>query len=277
MIDSHCHLDLLNLDSHQGSLSAALDAARARGLRGFLCIGIDLDKAPALLELTAASPDIWLALGVHPLTDPLLTDASPLREYCARPEVIAIGETGLDYHYDDTNRAAQKHSFDLHLQTAADLDKPVVVHTRAAQADTLDLLGTYAGKTIGIMHCFTESWAMARRALDLGYYISISGIVTFRNAENVRDVARQVPLDRLLVETDSPYLAPVPYRGKPNQPAYLPETVAYLAELRGMTAEDLAQQTTTNFHRLFPTTHADIAALEASPARPATATAPHPA
>ncbi|RMP62619.1 Mg-dependent DNase, TatD family [Pseudomonas syringae pv. atrofaciens] len=171
------------------------------------------------------------------------------------PRVVAIGETGLDYHYEPEAAELQQASFRVHLEAARITEKPVVIHTRGARADTLSLLREAALPHAGVLHCFTEDWEMAKAALDLGYYISLSGIVTFRNADALRDVARQVPADRLLVETDSPYLAPIPYRGKPNLPQYVREVAEFLAMLRGESYERFAEQTTANFARLFPLAH----------------------
>lgn len=256
MIDSHCHLDRLDLSAHNGSLSSALERARAQGVKGFLCIGIGFDHAEQLVELETAHSDVWLSMGVHPLNEDLTADRDELIKWCALPEVVAIGETGLDYHYQPETREAQIASFEVHLEVADQLNKPVIVHTREAQQDTLDLIRNQNSGSAGILHCFTESWDMAEQALDMGYYISISGIVTFRNADNVRAVAEKVPVDRLLIETDSPYLAPVPYRGKPNEPAYLPKVAECIASLRGLETSELVAATTANFHRLFPSTGA---------------------
>jgi TatD DNase family protein len=166
--------------------------------------------------------------------------------------VVAIGETGLDYHYEPEAAELQRQSFNLHLEAAKITDKPVIVHTREARADTLALLREAALPQAGVLHCFTEDWEMAKAALDIGFYISLSGIVTFRNADALREVARKVPADRLLVETDSPYLAPIPHRGKPNLPQYVREVAEFLAMVRGESFEALAEQTTANFKRLFP-------------------------
>ena len=169
-----------------------------------------------------------------------------------RPEVIAIGETGLDYYYSKDNSAAQQQSFRTHLQAAARLRKPVIVHSRDAREDTLAIIREAGDSEVGgVLHCFTESWEMARQALDLNYYISFSGIITFKNAEDLRAVVRQVPLDRLLVETDSPYLAPIPFRGKPNEPKYTREVAECVAALKGLSLEQIAEQTSANFDRLF--------------------------
>jgi len=254
LVDSHCHLDRLDLTAHGGCLDTALDAARARGVGHFLCIGVSAENAAAVKALARQHADVDCSVGVHPLD--LAPGAEPALDWLLReldePQVVAIGETGLDYHYEPDAAELQQKSFRLHLDAARVCGKPVIVHTRAARADTLALLADADLPQAGVLHCFTEDWAMARAALDIGYYISLSGIVTFRNADALREVARQVPPDRLLVETDSPYLAPVPYRGKPNLPQYVHEVAAFIAELRGVSFDTLAEQTTANFKRLFP-------------------------
>lgn len=254
LIDSHCHLDRLDLAAHGGSLDAALDAARAAGVGHFLCIGVSADNAATVKGLAERYDDVDCSVGIHPLD--LEPGAEPALDWLlgelAHPKVVAIGETGLDYHYEPESAALQQASFRLHLEAARITGKPVIVHTREARADTLALLREAALPQAGVLHCFTEDWEMAKAALDIGFYISLSGIVTFRNAEALRDVARQVPADRLLVETDSPYLAPVPHRGKPNLPQYVREVAEYLAVLRGVSYDALAAQTSSNFKRLFP-------------------------
>ncbi|WP_433884983.1 TatD family hydrolase [Pseudomonas vranovensis] len=254
LVDSHCHLDRLDLTAHQGSLDAALDAARARGVGHFLCIGISADNAQAVKDLSERYSDVDCSVGIHPLD--LTPDGAPPLDWLLKelehPHVVAIGETGLDYHYEPDAAQVQQDSFRLHLEAAKVTGKPVIIHTRGARADTLALLREADLKQAGVLHCFTEDWDMARAALDLGYYISLSGIVTFRNADALRDVARQVPADRLLVETDSPYLAPIPYRGKANLPEYVREVAEFVAMVRGESYEQLAEQTTANFKRLFP-------------------------
>ena len=256
LIDSHCHLDRLDLTPYNGSLEAALDAARTRGVRKFLCIGVDATNAPVVQALADQHADVFCSVGVHPLDlkDSTQTDLDWLLTALDHPRTVAIGETGLDYHYEPELAEQQQASFAVPLQAAKVTGKPVVIHTRAARADTLTLLREADLPNAGVLHCFTEDWDMARAALDMGYYISLSGIVTFRNAEALRDVARQVPADRLLVETDSPYLAPIPHRGKPNEPQFVCEVAAFLAELRGVSVDTLWQQTGDNFHRLFPLT-----------------------
>jgi len=254
LVDSHCHLDRLDLAAHGGSLDAALEAARARGVGHFLCIGVSADNAAAVKALAERYADVHCSVGVHPLD--LQPGAAPALDWLLaeldHPRVAAIGETGLDYHYEPEAAELQRQAFRLHLRAAQITGKPVIVHTREARADTLALLREAALPQAGVLHCFTEDWEMAKAALDIGFYISLSGIVTFRNADALREVARQVPADRLLVETDSPYLAPIPHRGKPNLPQYVREVAEFLAELRGVGFDTLAEQTTANFKRLFP-------------------------
>ena len=254
LIDSHCHLDRLDLSAHGGSLDAALAAARARGVGHFLCIGISADNAAAVKALSERYADVDCTVGVHPLD--LQPGVAPALDWLLaelnHPHVVAIGETGLDYHYEPEAAELQRQAFRLHLQAAQLTGKPVIVHTREARADTLALLREAALPQAGVLHCFTEDWPMAKAALDLGFYISLSGIVTFRNADALREVARQVPADRLLIETDAPYLAPIPHRGKPNLPEYVRDVAEFLAPLRGVDVDTLAEQTTQNFQSLFP-------------------------
>ena len=227
-----------------------LVAARKVGVTGFLCIGVDQPGIEAVLALAAAHADVWASVGQHP--EAAAAEPQWIEQAVAREGVVALGEMGLDYHQetDAAGRNRQRESFAYQLSLAGKSRLPVVIHTRAAEADTLSHLRSQAGVT-GVLHCFTESWDMASAALDLGYYISISGIVTFRNGDNVREIARKVPADRLLVETDAPWLAPVPHRGRKNVPAYVRDTAEYLAALRGTTLEELAHTTTANFFALF--------------------------
>jgi TatD DNase family protein len=253
IVDSHCHLDRLNLEQCGGSLAAALEGARADGVSHMLCVCISDENRRAVLDIASSDSGIFASAGMHPsdVTDGIVS-IETLKSWCGHPKVVALGETGLDYYYGREYIAQQQESFANHLHAAADLGLPVIVHTRDAREDTIDLIRANGStSSAGVMHCFTESWEMACQALDLGYYISISGIVTFRNADSLRDVAKKVPMDRLLVETDSPYLAPVPYRGKSNQPRYVRAVAEYVADLRGMSLESLAEQTSANFFRLF--------------------------
>ncbi|MCK7596882.1 TatD family hydrolase [Microbulbifer sp. CAU 1566] len=254
LVDSHCHLDRLKLDQFDGDLDAVLSLARSRGVGKFLCVGISLDNIDDVVSIAGRYDDVVCSVGVHPLdVDSGLADVETLKELATRPKVVALGETGLDYYYSTETKEVQQQSFIAHLQAAGQVGLPVIVHTRDAREDTIDLIRSHGSREhAGVLHCFTESWEMAKAALDLNYYISLSGIVTFKNAEELREVARQVPLDRLLVETDSPYLAPVPYRGKPNIPAYVREVAEFIADLRGLAYEELAERTSENFYRLFP-------------------------
>lgn len=250
-IDSHCHLDRLDLAGLGTDLDGALATARTRGVKHFLCIGVDLESLPDVLAVADRYEDVSASVGVHPLhLEALEPEIEKLVELARHPKVVAIGETGLDYHYDQENPEDQQRRFRKHIEAARRVDKPLVVHTREARADTLSILRE-EGASAGVLHCFTEDWATASAALDLGFYISFSGIVTFANAKELREVATKVPLDRLLIETDSPWLAPVPYRGKTNQPAYVVEVAKAVAELRGMSVEALGEQTSANFRRLF--------------------------
>ena len=253
LVDSHCHLDRLAFDQIEGGLAGALEQARAAGVGHFLCVAINLESYPAMRALIEPFPDVSVSVGVHP-TDGhgQLPELDLLTQLGKDERVVAIGETGLDYYYGAEHTDYQQALFRLHIQVARAVDKPLIVHTRDAREDTITILREEGADTVGgVMHCFTEDWDTARRALDLGFYISFSGIVTFRNADSLREVARQVPADRLLVETDSPYLAPVPKRGKSNQPAYVRYIAECVAEIRGISVEELAASTTENYVRLF--------------------------
>ena len=243
-VDSHCHLNYLP------EPLSALHRAQAQGVEETLCIGVERSSIEEVLGLAVEQPGVWASVGEHPGS--CSGDARWVAELLTRPCVVAVGEMGLDYHYeeDTEQRARQRHTFAQQLEIAAQARLPVVIHTRAAEQDTLALLEDFP-EVCGVLHCFTESWSMAEAALAMGYYVSISGIVTFRNADNVREVAQKVPADRLLIETDAPWLAPVPHRGKQNEPAYVADTAAFLAQLRGVSVESLAHSTRENFFRLF--------------------------
>lgn len=254
IVDSHCHLDLI-AQRNELSIDELVANATAAGVTKLLSIGIDQENSEHVVAIAQRYPNVYASAGVHPVSaNERAVDADWLDQWLAKPQVIAAGETGLDYYHEPLDKARQWQSFATHLQLAAKHDKPVIVHTRNAQADTISILQEHANTGVrGVMHCFTEDWAMAEQALALGFYISISGIVTFKNAAQVKAVAQQVPLERLLVETDSPYLAPMPYRGKTNQPAYTQYVAQCCADLKGISLETLAQATTANFHRLFST------------------------
>ena len=243
LVDSHCHLNYLE------DPGVRIREAREAGVSAQLCIGVDEEHISEVLALAEQEPDVWASVGQHP--DAAAGAFDWIEPALGHPRVVAVGETGLDYFHteEEAARARQRENFEHQLALADRHDLPVV-HTRAAEADTLALIRAFPNVQ-GVLHCFTESWEMAAEALTLGYYISISGIVTFRNGENVREVARQVPDDRLLIETDAPWLAPVPHRGKPNAPAYVVDTARFLSELRGVPFETLAEQTSRNFHALF--------------------------
>jgi TatD DNase family protein len=257
MIDSHCHLAD---QTYAGDLDAVVERARTAGLERALVIleaGNDAEAAQAR-RLSALWPDTRCAIGVHPHQAHQFGDA-PQRaadvvraQFAATPFARAIGEIGLDYHYDYSPRDVQHGVFRAQLALARELDRPVVIHTREAETDTIDLLKEAGGGAVrGVLHCFTGTAALARAALDLGFYISVAGILTFPKAGELRDAVREVPLDRLLVETDSPFLAPVPYRGKRNEPAYVARVVAAVAEMHAVDPAEVAQRTAANFHRLF--------------------------
>ena len=253
IIDSHCHLDALDYENLHQNIDEVIEKAKARDVKHLLTIGVTLSRFEKQRDTLAHRDDVSLACGVHPLDledEPFNYDR--LLQLAAHPKVVAVGEIGLDYYYSADNKALQQEVFAQQVQAANVLNKPVIIHTRAAREDTIRILRENdAQKCGGVLHCFTENLEMAKQGLDLGFYTSFSGIITFKNAEEIRAVARQVPLDRLLVETDSPYLAPVPYRGKQNQPAYVREVCEYVATLKGVSVEEFAQITTQNFERLF--------------------------
>lgn len=257
LVDSHCHLDRLDLSRYPRGLSDAIAAAREQGIEKMLCVCISDENREAVTGIASAFEGIYASVGVHPSdVDDQVVSVDQLINWARADKVVALGETGLDYYYSAERAEQQKLSFANHLQAGKRAGLPVIIHTRDARDDTLSLMREHAcGTHAGVMHCFTESWEMAEAALDLGFYISISGIVTFKNADQLRDVVRKVPLNRLLVETDSPYLAPVPHRGKPNEPRYVREVAEYIAELRGLSFAELAERTTANFHQLFPLTN----------------------
>lgn len=251
LIDSHCHLDRLEKSPEQ--LKEIIQFAQQRGIEHFLCVGVSVREFPQMLAQVQAYDCVSVSCGVHPLHQDDACSYDELLESARHERVVAVGETGLDYFYSDDTREIQQKSFIEHIKVANALNKPLIIHTRDAREDTIKLLEqNIAEHTKGVLHCFTESWGMAKAAIDMGFYISISGIITFRNADELRDVVRQIPLDKLLVETDSPWLAPVPYRGKQNQPGYVLEVAEYVAQLKGVSFQELAEITTRNFYDLFP-------------------------
>ncbi|MGC8536013.1 MAG: TatD family hydrolase [Rhizomicrobium sp.] len=252
LVDSHCHLDFPEFATE---LDAVVARAEARGVSTMVSIGTTLARFANVAAVAQRFPQVWCSVGIHPHeadAEPL-TSAMPLTERAAHPKVIGIGETGLDYYYAHAPRQAQIENFRWHIAAARELDLPLIVHTRDADSETLEILGEEMAKGAftGLIHCFTGSDALRDGALALGFYISVSGIATFKNAAALRDTLREVPLDRLLVETDAPYLAPMPHRGKTNEPAFVADTAKLLAELKHVSEPELAAATTDNFFRLF--------------------------
>ncbi len=252
LIDSHCHLNYAGLAERQDEVLAN---ARAAGVGGFLNISTRQGEWGDVIAPAEANADIWASVGVHPHEADAHPDlgAAALVEASAHPRVVAIGECGFDYFYDKSDRAAQRERFAAHIEAARTTGLPLIINTRDAEDDTAAILTEAAeqGGVCGVLHCFTGSAALARIALDLGFYISLSGIVTFKNARDLQDVAKTIPQERLLVETDSPFLAPVPHRGQTCEPAFVADTAAFVATLRGEDLDALADATTANFFRLF--------------------------
>jgi TatD DNase family protein len=252
-VDSHCHLDRLDLKPYEGEFARLMQTTAEQGVRHMLCVSIDMEAYPAMKALVAAYPQVSISVGVHPnereRREPTLDE---LVELSADPQNVAIGETGLDYFRSDGDLEWQRDRFRRHIDAARRCGKPLIIHTRDAREDTIRIMREKGAEQAGgVMHCSTETWQMAEQALDLGFFISFSGILTFKNAEDLREVARRVPLERMLVETDSPYLAPVPHRGRPNEPRYVRHVAECIAGLRGMSTEAVAEVTAENFQTLF--------------------------
>jgi TatD DNase family protein len=248
LVDSHCHLDYAAPEERPEIVARA----RRAGVRTLLTICTKISEFPAVAAIAEGDPDIWCSVGVHPheaASEPG-TDTARLLELASHPKAVGIGETGLDFYYDHSPRDRQAAVFRAHAAASRESGLPLIVHTRDADADTAAILAEEAPPA-GVIHCFSSGPELAEKAVELGFYISLSGIVTFKNAEAIRAAARMVPLDRLLVETDAPYLAPVPLRGKRNEPAYVVHTARFVAELRGLAPEELARVTSDNFFRLF--------------------------
>ncbi|SET49136.1 TatD family hydrolase [Thalassotalea agarivorans] len=251
-IDSHCHLDRLKLSEYENGLDTVLANAKDANVEGMLCVSVTLKEFPKMAQVTEPYSNVWISCGVHPLNQEDVTDEDTLCELASNERVVAVGETGLDYHYAPETAQLQRDAFRQHIRVANKLNKPLIIHTRDAQQDTLDIMREEGAQQAGgVLHCFTETWEMAEQAIAMGFYISLSGIVTFKNADALRDVAKKIPDDRLLIETDSPYLAPVPHRGKQNQPAYVADVARFIASVRGQSVEHIAQITKANFKRLF--------------------------
>jgi len=252
LIDSHCHLNYEGLVERQAEV---LENARNRGVAGFLNISTRRREWSEIIGLAEREPDVWASVGVHPHEADNHPDlgAAALVEAANHRRVIAIGECGLDYYYDKSDRAAQRERFQAHIDAAHQTGLPLVVHTREAEEDTAEILTSAVkeGDVTGVLHCFTGSAELARKGLDLGFYISLSGIVTFKNAQDLQETAKWLPAHQMLVETDSPFLAPVPHRGQKCEPAFVADTASFIAGLRGEDPEQLAETTTANFFKLF--------------------------
>ena len=252
LVDSHCHLNYKGLAEQRDD---ALLRARERGVGAMLNISTRESEWDEVIGIAEAHPDIWASVGIHPheADSHSGVDAAKLIDKAQHPRVIGIGESGLDYYYDHSDRAQQRASFREHIVAARETGLPLIVHTRDAEYDTAQILSEEmtAGEYNGVIHCFTASSDFARKALDIGFYISLSGIVTFKNATDLQDVAKWLPADRILVETDAPFLAPVPHRGKTGEPGFVADTAKFVAQLRGEGEDALAAQTTDNFYRLF--------------------------
>jgi len=253
--DSHCHLHLLDLSAEEGKLQPVLDRAQQNGVKYLLCVATELNEVPTLKKYSEDYPEsnIYFSIGVHPNHAPgEIFSVENLLELSNHTKLVAIGETGLDYFRSEGDLTWQRNRFATHIEAAKQLQKPLIVHTREAKADTLSILKSHAAEQAGgVMHCFTEDWEMAKKSLDLGFYISFSGILTFKNATELQTVATKVPLDRILIETDCPYLAPIPHRGQQNEPSFVLHVAEFLAQLRGVSLEAIAKATTQNFLDLF--------------------------
>ncbi|WCE30639.1 TatD family hydrolase [Vibrio sp. SCSIO 43137] len=251
-VDSHCHLDKLDYDALHDSVADVIQKAKQARVTELLSVGVTLDAFPAMIKLIEQYDEVHASCGVHPLDVESPFSEQLLREYAGHKKVVAIGETGLDYHYQPETAPLQRQRFEQQVDLAVELNKPLIIHTRDAREDTLAILNNgHAEKCGGVIHCFTEDMPFAQKAMELGFYISVSGIVTFRQATELKAVVKELPLDRLLIETDSPYLAPVPHRGKQNQPAYVVEVAQYIAQLKGISLTEVAKKTTDNFRQLF--------------------------
>ena len=252
LIDSHCHLDLLDLTSDGGDLNPVIARAQKNDVHYFLNVCVSIADFPVILKTAEAYPFVSTSVGLHPNYQDEEISAEQLIILGQHPKVVGIGETGLDYFRTTGETDWQRERFRAHIRAAKTLQKPLIIHTRQAKEDTIRIMHKEnAQQASGVMHCFSEDWEMAKQALDMNFYISFSGVVTFKTAAILQEVAKKVPLDRMLIETDSPYLAPMPHRGKPNEPAYVRHTAEYIAKLRQVSLETIAEHTTNNFFTLF--------------------------
>ena len=255
LVDSHCHLNSIDLSEFDNDIGKVIDSAHQNGVEHMLCVCVEKDDLPSLYKLAESYQDISISVGIHPnIVMDEEFDAATLIKLAEHKSCIAIGETGLDYYRneDEAFRETQKLRFREHIRAAIISSKPLIIHTRQASDDTIKLMKEESARDIGgVMHCFSESWDVAKRALDLNFYISFSGILTFNSANELREVAKKVPLDRILIETDAPYLAPVPFRGKQNHPALVKHVAELLSQIRNLDYETIAKETTDNFYRCF--------------------------
>jgi len=258
LVDSHCHLDF---PEYSGIIEQILDSMAENQVMYALCAGVSLERVPAILAMVEQHPQIFGAVGVHPDSqEGVEPTVAALVDLARHPKVVAIGETGLDYYRLEGDLEWQRERFRMHIRAALEARKPLIIHTRAAAEDTLRLMREEGAEGIGgVMHCFTESLETAEAAMEMGFYISFSGIVSFKNAREIKEVATRIPMERMLIETDSPYLAPSPHRGKTNQPAYVLHVAEEIARLRQIALAEVAEITTRNFFRLFHSASASIA------------------
>lgn len=251
LVDSHCHLDRLDLGAFGGSLESLLQQAKKFDVQTVLCIGVDLENSKAVKKIAHDFANVYASIGLHPSeNEGEEATIERLIDLATDDKVVAIGETGLDYHYEHTRQELQRERFIIHIKAAQKLKKPLIIHTRKAEQDTLQILKDHQVNS-GVFHCFTENYEMAKAGIDLGLYISFSGIITFKNADSLRETVKKLPLDRILVETDAPYLTPVPYRGKANFPGYTRLVAECIAGLKGIKYEEVCEATTNNFMQLF--------------------------
>lgn len=252
LVDSHCHLNLLDLSADHGKLNNVIERAQQNGIHYMLNVCVKLSEFAQILKTAEAYPFVAASVGLHPNEINEKVDEETLVKLAQPEKVIAIGKTGLDYFRSTGDTEWQRERFRMHIRAAKKLQKPLIIHTREAKEDTIRIMQEEGASQVGgVMHCFSEDMLIAKQALDMNFYISFSGVVTFKNAATTQEVARQIPLDRMLIETDAPYLAPLPHRGKPNEPAYVRYTAEYIARLRNLSMEDFAEQTTQNFFQLF--------------------------
>ena len=256
-VDSHCHLNLINLSSYEQDARKLIQSAKAQQVKHMICVGVDVHTTPSVLEFAEKFDCVYASVGIHPsdVSDAEFHQAW-FQKNTSHKKVVAIGETGLDYHYPNIDKEIQQTFFKKQIEWAKTVKKPLIIHSRDAKEDTLNILKeTEAGKIGGVLHCFTGDIDMAEKAIEMGFYIGVSGIVTFKTAHSLQTVVKQLPLERLLLETDSPWLTPTPYRGKPNTPAYIPLIGKAVAMLKNLTIDTVAKQTTDNFFNLFDCHH----------------------